>query len=178
MLHVLVSVPPPQLFEHAPKSDHPPSSVVSPVMPSATRQMGWVGTAMTPRVPPHNHPANHPASHFCMRFSEHHKPNTIVHKRQQPVLAQACVLHAPIASPTHPLPPFAGAGLLQVLLLVPPPQALEHTPNRDHPPSSVLLAAKPPATWHNHQQHLFSRNAITATTITTTTTTKANAITD
>ena len=39
LLHVLVSVPPPQLFEHASKPDHPPSRVLSPVMPSATQSV-------------------------------------------------------------------------------------------------------------------------------------------
>ena len=42
--------------------------------------------------------------------------NNLIHLRQQAVPAQACVLHALIASPVHPLPPFAGAGSLQVLL--------------------------------------------------------------
>ena len=37
-------------------------------------------------------------------------------KYQQPAPAQACALHAFIASPVQSLPPFAGAGLLQALL--------------------------------------------------------------
>ena len=49
---------------------------------------------------------------------------------------QSCLLHNAHAPPTQPLPPFAGAGLLQVLLLVPTAQAVEHAPNRDHPPST------------------------------------------
>ena len=52
------------------------------------------------------------------------------------VPAQACMLHNPHAAPTQSLPPFAGAGLLQVLLCVPPLQAVEQAPNRDHPPST------------------------------------------
>ena len=42
--------------------------------------------------------------------------NNLTHPRKQVAPAQACVLHALIASPVHPFPPFAGAGLLQVLL--------------------------------------------------------------
>jgi len=44
------------------------------------------------------------------------------------------MLHALIALPTQLLPPFAGAGLLQLRLRVPPPQAAEHAPNRDQSP--------------------------------------------
>ena len=52
------------------------------------------------------------------------------------VPAQSCMLHNPHAAPTQSLPPFAGAGLLQVLLWVPPLQAVEQALNRDHPPST------------------------------------------
>lgn len=47
------------------------------------------------------------------------------------------MLHASLASPTQSLPPCAGAGLLQVLVRIPPPHALEHSPYLDHPPSTT-----------------------------------------
>ena len=111
LLHVLVSVPPPQLFEHAPKPDHPPSSVLSPVMPSATQcvrqQCHDSRFFPTPRT-------HQQTTATCNALS--HKTDITAHSRQQAVLAQACMLHALIASPTQSLPPFAGAGLLHIRL--------------------------------------------------------------
>ena len=61
--------------------------------------------------------------------------------------AQTRVLHLALASATQSLPPFAGAGLLQVLVCVPPSQALEHAPKPDHPQSSgVPYPVTPSAT--------------------------------
>ena len=65
LLHVLVSVPPPQLLEHAPKSDHPPSSALSPVMPSAIRHMGWQLYASSII-----RPSQASANHFYMKCSQ------------------------------------------------------------------------------------------------------------
>ena len=50
------------------------------------------------------------------------------------VPSQACVLHASCDAPTHPLPPFLGSGLVQVLIRVPPPHVLEHALKTEKPP--------------------------------------------
>lgn len=47
---------------------------------------------------------------------------------------QAATLHAWVLSPAQSLPPFAGAGLLQVRVCVPPPQSLSQTLHADQPP--------------------------------------------
>ena len=67
-----------------------------------------------------------------------------------PVPVQTCVLHAMIEAPTQSLPPFAGAGLLHVLVCVPPLQALEHALRVDHPPCTVLSPVTPSTTWQTH----------------------------
>ena len=110
LLHVLVSVPPPQLLDHAPKPDHPPSSVLSPVMPSATRFTS-IGNATNRNIRPYRQQQTTSTSNAL-----NHKKDITAHSHQQAVLAQACVLHAPIASPSQCLPPFAGTGLLHVRL--------------------------------------------------------------
>ena len=68
-----------------------------------------------------------------------------------PVPVQTCVLHAMIEAPTQSLPPFAGAGLLHVLVCVPPLQALEHALRGDHPPSTVLSPVTPSTMWQTHR---------------------------
>ena len=73
------------------------------------------------------------------------RKNTLHFQYQQAAPGQACVLHTLVASPTQSLPLFAGAGLLQVLVSVPPPQRFEHAPKSDHPPSSVLSPLMPSA---------------------------------
>ena len=50
------------------------------------------------------------------------------------VPSQAFVLHVCCDSPTHPLPPFLGSGLVQVLIRFPPPQVLEHPLKTEKPP--------------------------------------------
>ena len=47
---------------------------------------------------------------------------------------QACVLHVCRESPEHPMPPFLGSGLVQVLVRVPPPHVFEHAPKAVKPP--------------------------------------------
>ena len=43
-------------------------------------------------------------------------------------------MHVSCDAPTHPLPPFLGSGLVQVLIRVPPPQVLEHALKGEKPP--------------------------------------------
>ena len=75
------------------------------------------------------------------------------------------MLHDLVASPTQSLPPLADAGLLQVFLWVPPPQTFEHTPKRDHPPSSVLYSVMPSATRHTRKHDHDRASRATRTSI-------------
>ena len=52
------------------------------------------------------------------------------------VPSQAFMLHVSSDRPTHPLPPCRGAGLVQVLVRVPPPHVFEHVPKAEKPPST------------------------------------------
>jgi len=64
------------------------------------------------------------------------------------VLGQACVLHVVVSEvvPLHALPPYWGAGLVQLLVLVddPVPQVKLHEPqlpHADRPPSTKTKVA-------------------------------------
>lgn len=62
------------------------------------------------------------------------------HAVQPPLTAgQAAALHAWELSPAQSLPPFAGAGLLQVRVCVPPPHSLSQVPQLDQPPLTGVL---------------------------------------
>ena len=89
-----------------------------------------------------------PISSNHVKINARQKTNSLAHDHKQAVLAQVCVLHRLKFSPTQSLPPFAGAGLLQFLLWLPPPQALEQAPNADQPPSTLLSSVKPSVTRH------------------------------
>lgn len=57
------------------------------------------------------------------------------HVVQPPFTAgHAAVLHACELSPEQSLPPFAGAGAVQVRVWVPPPHCVLQSPQLDHPP--------------------------------------------
>ena len=59
------------------------------------------------------------------------------HESFSHILSQACVLHASSVLPSHPLPPFLGSGLVQVLVRIPPPHVLEQWPKAEKPPCTA-----------------------------------------
>ena len=65
------------------------------------------------------------------------------------VLSQAFVLHVSCDWPTHPLPPFLGSGLVQVLIRVPPPHVLEHALNGEKPPCTGTSTNEKISPWVN-----------------------------
>lgn len=63
-------------------------------------------------------------------------------------IGQTCLLHSWLlfASPTHSLPPYLGAGLLQrrLRLWTPPPQVMEQASQGDHGPQPPLTMKNKP----------------------------------
>jgi hypothetical protein len=59
-----------------------------------------------------------------------------------PPVLQAWVLHACEDAPTHDAPPFAGVGVEQVRVSVPPPHVAEQVLQADQPPLTGSTAAR------------------------------------
>lgn len=57
--------------------------------------------------------------------------------------AHACVLQLWLEEPLQVAPSFSGAGLVQLLVWVPPPQLTEQLDQSDHPPSTGAGAGEP-----------------------------------
>jgi len=137
LLQVLLWVPPLQAVEQAPNRDHPPSTSASHM--SKSNDQSSLQASL----------ANAMFKTIFIKYILHPGPST---QSNTDLPGQACVLHTLVASPTQSLPPFARAGLLHVLVSVPPPQLFEHAPKPDHPPSSVLSPLMPSATQYVRQQ--------------------------
>ena len=166
LVQVLIRVPPPHVLEHALKAENPPctgantigtvtvSLWVNPLM----LQLGRIARRV--REQPHKIPQTK-CSHSQLQHVQTHitsrKARTKTAWPRNDVPLQACVLHVSCDSPTHPLPPFLGSGLVHVLIRAPPPHVLEHPLKGENPPCTGTDSDETVSSWVNEWRHDWMR---------------------